>query len=65
MKPVYLNQLPITKTASSSCKNCDRLTVIEGEEVCFREGKIIKLTPIEDTQLKFNLLCEGWKRLQK
>ncbi|AVV85292.1 hypothetical protein SPWS13_3585 [Shewanella putrefaciens] len=37
------------------------MTEIEGELVCFREGQIIRLTLIDESTTKLNLLCEGWK----
>ncbi|GIU07974.1 hypothetical protein [Shewanella glacialipiscicola] len=61
MKPSFLSQQPLSKTVNSSCKSCNRLTEIEGEMVCFREGQIIRLTLIDESTPKLNLLCEGWK----
>ncbi|QDZ89791.1 hypothetical protein [Shewanella decolorationis] len=61
MKASFVSQMPASKTASTSCKSCNRLTEIEGELVCFREGQVIRLTRIEESTSKFNLLCEGWK----
>lgn len=61
MKSSFVSQLPASKTVSTSCKSCNRLTEIEGELVCFREGQIIRLTLIDESTPKLNLLCEGWK----
>ncbi|MCH1929519.1 hypothetical protein L9G16_04940 [Shewanella sp. A25] len=61
MKDSIVNPMSASKTMSTSCKNCNRLTEIEGELVCFREGRIIRLTLIDESTTKLNLLCEGWK----
>ncbi|WP_372870288.1 hypothetical protein [Shewanella sp.] len=53
-------KLPEAKTRSASCKNCDRLTEIEGEQLCFRDGRIIRLLPADANKQPL-LLCEGWK----
>ncbi|UCX05791.1 hypothetical protein [Shewanella glacialimarina] len=50
------------KTASYSCKNCDRLTEIEGEMVCFEQGKIIRLVPLTEPDTLIKLVCIGWKK---
>ncbi|QLE87708.1 hypothetical protein FLM48_04335 [Shewanella sp. Scap07] len=46
---------------SVSCKSCDRLTVIEGESVCFKSGEIFRLTPLSQDLSQLNLLCDNWK----
>lgn len=61
MKASFVSHMPDSKTASTSCKSCNRLTEIEGELLCFREGQVIRLKRIDDSTNKFNLLCEGWK----
>ncbi|MCT8862987.1 hypothetical protein [Shewanella xiamenensis] len=61
MKSSFVSQMSDSKTASTSCKSCNRLTEIEGELLCFREGQVIRLKRIDDSTNKFNLLCEGWK----
>ncbi|MGL4612973.1 MAG: hypothetical protein ACRCVV_03545 [Shewanella sp.] len=61
MKSSFIGQLPASKTVSTSCRSCNRLTEIEGELVCFHKGQIIRLTLIDETAPKFNLLCESWK----
>lgn len=61
MKASFVSQMSDSKTASTSCKSCNRLTEIEGELLCFREGKVIRLTRIDESTTKLNLLCEGWK----
>lgn len=61
MKPTHIHPQPDSKMVSSSCKSCYRLTQIEGEMVCFRDGQIIRLTPMPESDQKLNLLCEGWK----
>ncbi|MFT5788828.1 MAG: hypothetical protein ACI8SJ_000936 [Shewanella sp.] len=45
---------------SVSCNSCERMTVIEGEYICYREGKIISLQPMKTPSPK-SLLCDGWK----
>ncbi|QYK02142.1 hypothetical protein [Shewanella psychrotolerans] len=50
-----------SKPLSVSCQNCDRLTVIEGETICFKGGEIIRLTPYEPNNMKLSLLCDGWR----
>nr|WP_258405202.1 hypothetical protein [Shewanella mesophila] len=50
-----------SKPLSVSCQNCDRLTVIEGETICFKGGEIIRLTPYEPNNTKLSLLCDGWR----
>ncbi|AZQ09344.1 hypothetical protein [Shewanella khirikhana] len=54
-------KLPEAKTRSNSCKNCDRLTEIEGEQLCFRDGRIIRLLPADDSKQP-PILCEGWRQ---
>ncbi|WP_083758307.1 hypothetical protein [Shewanella halifaxensis] len=56
-----LNIQPNTKVFSSGCNSCERMTVIEGEYICFREGRITGLTPITDHSPKPKLVCDGWK----
>ncbi|MEZ9594859.1 hypothetical protein AB4298_09475 [Shewanella sp. 10N.261.52.F9] len=56
-----LNASPKHKVLSSSCNSCQRMTVIEGEFICFREGKITSLTPMKKPSLKSSLICDGWK----
>ncbi|UJF22867.1 hypothetical protein [Shewanella sp. OMA3-2] len=50
------------KIASNSCKNCDRLTEIEGEMVCFEQGKITRLVPMTEPNTLIKLVCIGWKK---
>ncbi|MCG9721315.1 MULTISPECIES: hypothetical protein [unclassified Shewanella] len=50
-----------SKPLSVSCQNCNRLTVIEGETICFKGGEIIRLTPYEPQNSKLSLLCDGWR----
>ena len=56
-----LNTQPNNRSLSSSCSSCERMTVIEGEYICFIEGKIIGLTQISDPSPKPKLICDGWK----
>ncbi|ABV86168.1 conserved hypothetical protein [Shewanella pealeana ATCC 700345] len=37
------------------------MTNIEGEFICFREGKIIGLKPTKEPSPQAKLICEGWK----
>ncbi|MCL1138700.1 hypothetical protein [Shewanella pneumatophori] len=55
------NQISKPKALSDSCNSCERMTVIEGEHVCFREGKITGLTPMKASSTKTKLICDGWK----
>lgn len=57
----YVSQIPSTKKRSLSCQNCERLTVIEGETVCFRQGEVIRLHRLDEEPAKFRLSCEGWR----
>nr|WP_110455950.1 hypothetical protein [Shewanella algidipiscicola] len=50
-----------SKPLSVSCQNCDRLTIIEGETICFKGGEIIRLTPYNAGNTKLSLLCDGWR----
>jgi len=50
------------KTASYSCQNCDRLTEIEGEMVCFEQGKITRLIPLDKPDALIKLVCIGWQK---
>ncbi len=52
---------PKQKALSKSCNSCQRMTVIEGEFICFREGQITSLTPMKKPSLKSSLICDGWK----
>nr|WP_228730126.1 hypothetical protein [Shewanella sedimentimangrovi] len=54
------SRLPPSKVKSVSCQNCGRMTEIEGEQICFRDGKIIRLLPAEQ-KIEQPLLCEGWR----
>ncbi|GIU11764.1 MULTISPECIES: hypothetical protein [unclassified Shewanella] len=49
------------KPLSASCSTCQRMTNIEGEFICFREGKIIGLKPTKEPSLQPKLICDGWK----
>ncbi|CAM3228365.1 hypothetical protein [Shewanella pealeana] len=49
------------KPLSASCSTCQRMTNIEGEFICFREGKIIGLKPTKEPSPQAKLICEGWK----
>gem|GEM_PF-1080562 len=58
----FVSQQPSTKNRSLSCHNCERLTIIEGETVCFRGGEIIRLHRLEDEEpSKLILSCDGWQ----
>jgi len=57
----YVSQVPSTKNRTLSCQNCERLTVIEGESVCFRQGEIIRLHRLDEEPVKFHLSCDGWR----
>ncbi|MDP5146853.1 hypothetical protein ORI98_10440 [Shewanella sp. ULN5] len=54
--------VPNNKTASYSCQNCDRLTEIEGEMVCFEQGKITRLIPLDKPDTLIKLVCIGWQK---
>ncbi|SQH78117.1 conserved protein of unknown function [Shewanella benthica] len=61
----FESQKPSTKERALNCNNCDRLTVIEGESICFRQGEIISLS-LFDPLSKANqnlphIACDGWK----
>ncbi|QFU25195.1 hypothetical protein FS418_06300 [Shewanella sp. YLB-09] len=60
-----MSQNPSTKKRAINCENCERLTVIEGESVCFRQGEIISLSYLElSAEANQNLphiACDGWK----
>ncbi|WP_220770645.1 hypothetical protein [Shewanella sp. MBTL60-007] len=49
------------KSLSASCSSCQRMTNIEGEFICFREGKIIGLIPTKEPSPQTKLICDGWK----
>ncbi|MCE9677838.1 hypothetical protein LZP69_01350 [Shewanella sp. AS1] len=51
------------KPLSMSCQSCERLTVIEGENICFKAGEVIRLIPCEQQSSKLTLLCSNWKVL--
>ncbi|WP_041419648.1 hypothetical protein [Shewanella violacea] len=65
MNSGYVSQKPSTKKRALNCNNCDRLTMIEGESVCFRQGEIISLSLFDPlTEANQNLphiACDGWK----
>ncbi len=52
-----------SKLLSISCKNCERLTIIEGETICFKAGEITRLTPYKEKDSKPSLLCTSWKSI--
>lgn len=57
----YVSQIPSTKSRSLSCQNCERLTVIEGETVCFRQGQIISLHRVDEGPAQLHLSCDSWR----
>ncbi|TRY13281.1 hypothetical protein FN961_16675 [Shewanella hanedai] len=61
MSSEYINQSPSSKQASLSCQSCERFTIIEGETICFLQGKIIRLQPIPTELKTISLTCNGWK----
>lgn len=50
------------KSLSLSCKNCGRMTEIEGEIVCFEQGKIKRLTLDPSPVALIQMVCIGWKK---
>ncbi|MGL4473187.1 MAG: hypothetical protein ACRCT7_01790 [Shewanella sp.] len=52
--------ISVNKIASVSCRNCSRLTELEGQMLCFRQGKIFHLTPVKTNANA--LICDGWQQ---
>jgi hypothetical protein len=50
------------KTISVSCDNCTKLTEIEGQKVCFENGKIIRLTEDPSPAPLLKMYCHAWKK---
>jgi hypothetical protein len=50
------------KSLSLSCKNCNRMTEIEGEPVCFEQGKIKHLTLDPSPVALIQMVCIGWQK---
>lgn len=51
---------PKTQPLFMSCKSCDRMTKIEGEVICYKEGSVVSLTQ-SPPSLQSDLLCHHWK----
>lgn len=50
----------LCRTARISCHNCQRLTKIGGETLCYQEGEIFRLTESLLTD-KPSLICTRWQ----
>ncbi|MGX9460015.1 hypothetical protein ACWXWU_02070 [Shewanella sp. A14] len=50
------------QSLSLSCKNCNRMTEIEGELVCFEQGRIKRLTPDPSPASLIKMVCIGWQK---
>ncbi|MEO3683907.1 MULTISPECIES: hypothetical protein [Shewanella] len=50
------------KSLSLSCKNCNRMTEIEGELVCFEQGKIKCLTLDPSPAALIKMVCINWQK---
>jgi len=48
------------KNLSPSCKSCQRMTLIEGEYVCFKQGQVVSLRPAA-VEPSSHLTCDSWK----
>ncbi|XBJ50539.1 hypothetical protein ABIS04_15570 [Shewanella sp. H8] len=51
-----------TQSLSLSCKNCNRMTEIEGELVCFEQGKIKRLTLDPSPAVLIKMVCIAWQK---
>ncbi|QDE32464.1 hypothetical protein FH971_16745 [Shewanella polaris] len=51
-----------TQSLSLSCKNCNRMTEIEGELVCFEQGKIKRLTLDPSPAALIKMVCIAWQK---
>ncbi|MBV7314654.1 hypothetical protein KU855_03060 [Shewanella sp. NIFS-20-20] len=52
--------ISVNKTASVSCRNCRRLTELEGQMLCLRQGQIFHLTKLNNDA--HPLICDGWQQ---
>ncbi len=50
------------KTMSVTCNNCDRLSEIEGEKVCFDQGEINRLTYDTRSDSIIRMVCNSWAK---
>ena len=62
LKPASKN-IPIKqKTLSVSCGNCTKLTEIEGQKVCFENGKITRLIEDSSPVSLLKMYCNAWQK---
>ncbi|WP_225442174.1 MULTISPECIES: hypothetical protein [Shewanella] len=50
------------KAMSLTCTNCERLSEIEGEKVCFDHGKITRLTELNTSDAIIKMVCNSWSK---
>jgi hypothetical protein len=50
------------KTVSVSCGNCTKLTEIEGQKVCFENGKITRLIKDPYPAPLLKMYCNAWQK---
>ncbi|WP_445946016.1 hypothetical protein [Shewanella sp.] len=62
LKPTPQSISITQKTVSTSCENCSKLTEIEGQRVCFENGKIIRLVEDASAIPLLKMYCHAWQR---
>ncbi len=50
------------RSLSLSCNNCNRMTEIEGEIVCFEQGKIKRLILDPSPTSLMRMVCIHWQK---
>ncbi|WP_261924168.1 hypothetical protein [Shewanella sp. NFH-SH190041] len=51
----------LCQSAGASCRTCLRFTELEGEMLCYRDGKIIRLKPAFTPAPPSPLTCDAWQ----
>ncbi|MDO6619739.1 MULTISPECIES: hypothetical protein [unclassified Shewanella] len=50
------------KTISLTCNNCERMSEIEGEKICFNQGEIRRLTLDANAESIIKMVCNSWSK---
>ncbi|WP_228768340.1 hypothetical protein [Shewanella sp. TC10] len=50
------------KSLSLTCSNCEKLSEIEGEKVCFEQGQITRLTEDSSANSMIKMVCHSWSK---
>ncbi|MCC4832560.1 hypothetical protein Q4601_14550 [Shewanella sp. 1_MG-2023] len=50
------------KAISLTCSNCEKLSEIEGEKICFEQGQITRLTEDANPNSMIKMVCHSWSK---